>query len=476
MPGGKKQATVSPLTSAANNPAQSPTKEKIAPRTTENMEVEGFPASPVLHGLKFGCKRKGNTQTPLSGPGKMHRRASSEVLELPHQRKKATLILDDGSRHEGFSFGAETSVSGEVVFNTAMVGYPESLTDPSYRGQILTLTFPLIGNYGVPPEDKDDLGLPTFFESDSIHITALLVGEYSEDSCHWNQVKSLGQWLKEHNVPGLTGMDTRALTKRIRERGAMLGKIVFEGDDEEMVAQEDPNQKNLVAEVSTRAPKLFTSHAPPRLNAQGQRMRVLAVDCGMKANIIRYFMTKGVELLVVPWDHDISSEKFDGLFLSNGPGDPTKCAVTIANIKAALARDVPIFGICLGNQLLALAAGCSTYKMKYGNRGANQPCIDTRTNRCYITAQNHGFAVDSTSMPHGWSEFFVNANDQSNEGIIHQTKPFFSVQFHPEACAGPTDTDFLFDMFLERVAGNRAAVTISYKQPQPAVQKVLLLG
>jgi len=438
-------------------------------------------ASPVLHGLKLGTKRKeGLTPPALQSATKMHRRASVEDsdLQLPYKMTKATLILSDGSRHTGYSFGAEKSISGEVVFNTAMVGYPESLTDPSYRGQILTLTFPLIGNYGVPPETKDDIGLPAFFESSQVHISALLVSDYSTDSCHWNQVKSLGQWLKENDVPALTGMDTRALTKRIREHGAMLGKIVFEADDEASVKQVDPFVTNLVAQVSIKKPTLYTSHAPARLNPEGKRMRILAVDCGMKANIIRYFMHKGVELYVVPWDHDFLTEKFDGLFISNGPGDPTKCAVTIERLKKYLDKTdaAPIFGICLGNQLLALAAGCKTFKMKYGNRGANQPCIDTRTGRCYITAQNHGFAVDPKTIPAGWEQLFINANDGTNEGLIHSTRNIFSVQFHPEACAGPTDTDFLFEMFLTRVAGGTSPVTIGYTPRIGRVSKVLLLG
>ena len=256
----------------------------------------------------------------------------------------------------------------------------------------------------------------------------------------------------------------------------MLGKIVFQGDKESSVKQVNPNLSNLVDQVSLKAPQLYKTHKEPLLNKAGERMRILAVDCGIKANIVRYFMINGVDLLVVPWDYEFTKEKYDGLFISNGPGDPTMCAPTIAQLKIALTQETPIFGICLGNQLLALAAGCKTYKMKYGNRGANQPCIDTRTNRCYITAQNHGFAVDSKTLPSGWSEFFVNANDHTNEGIIHQTKPYFSVQFHPEACAGPTDTDFLFKMFLDRVRGNAAPVTIAHTPRGAPPQKVLLLG
>ena len=271
----KKQKLNSPLTSP------------VADRATNT----AFPSSPVLHGLKLSsAKRKGTAMASSIGVQKMHRQCSlaDGELDLPYNRRKATLILDDGSRHTGYSFGAETSVSGEVVFNTAMVGYPEALTDPSYRGQILNLTFPLIGNYGVPAPVKDDLGLPTFFESDSIHITALLCSDYSSDSCHWNQAKSLGTWLKEHNIPGLCGLDTRSLTKRIRERGAMLGKIVFEDEDEASVVQVDPNQSNLVAQVSIKKPQLFTSsNHEPRMMPNGKRMRIVAVDCGMKANIIR---------------------------------------------------------------------------------------------------------------------------------------------------------------------------------------------
>lgn len=395
------------------------------------------PQSPVLHGLKLGCKRRLEDCTPLSGgkvggkPGMMRGAIKTEKGGIHEHlaRTKAVLVLSDGTRLEGFSFGAECSVSGEVVFNTAMVGYPEALTDPSYRGQLLTLTFPMVGNYGVPSDVKDDLGLSVYFESEQVHITALIVSEYSAESCHWNLKQSLSDWLTANKIPALYGIDTRALTQRIRDHGAMLGKIIFPGDDEKKIVQVDPNKINLVAQVSCKEPKLFVSHAEPRLNMAGKRMRIVAIDCGIKANIIRYFMTKGVELLLVPWDHDISKEQYDGLFVSNGPGDPTKCKETIKQLKAILdtpdcgETGKPVFGICLGNQLLALAAGCKTYKMKYGNRGANQPCIDTRTNRCYITAQNHGFAVDATSLPEGWSQFFVNANDGTNEGIIHQTHP-----------------------------------------------------
>ncbi len=277
-------------------------------------------------------------------------------------------------------------------------------------------------------------------------------------------------------VPAIYGIDTRALTKRICKSGVMLGKIIAEGTDEQSVKLVDQNDVNLVAQVSIKTPQLYATPNKPHLNVAGHRIRILAIDCGIKTNIIRYFMAHGVDLLLVPWDYDFSDEKYDGLFISNGPGNPITCTATIAQLKIALTKPTPIFGICLGNQLLALAAGCKTYKMKFGNRGANQPCIDTRTNRCYITAQNHGFAVDSTTLPHGWSEFFVNANDNTNEGIIHQEKPHFSVQFHPEGCAGPTDTDFLFKMFLDRVSGSSHPITISHAPRLILPRRVLLLG
>ncbi|KAG8467202.1 hypothetical protein KFE25_000518 [Diacronema lutheri] len=403
---------------------------------------------------------------------------TGDAVDFLQSGVKGELVLDDGTVMSGYSFGAATSVSGEVVFNTGMVGYPEALSDPSYRGQILVLTYPIIGNYGVPPmEQVDENGLPLFFESNSVHITALIVCDYSAEPCHWNLTMTLSAWLKKHNVPALFGLDTRALTKRIRDRGAMLGKLVFAPDTADSVVQVDPNRTNLVAQVSIKQPKLYKPPAgvAPR-TLGGKPVRVVAVDCGMKYNIIRYFMLKGVELLVVPWDHDFVAEPHDGLFVSNGPGDPTQVQRTVERLRLALERDKPIFGICLGNQLLALAAGATTYKMKYGNRGMNQPVIDTRTSRCYITAQNHGYAVDATSLPPGWQPFFVNGNDQSNEGIIHSTKPFFSVQFHPEASGGPTDTDFLFDMFLEKLNLGTPPVTTSYSPPKPYVRKVLLLG
>eukprot|EP00467_Chlorarachnion_reptans_P021401 CAMPEP_0114505530 /NCGR_PEP_ID=MMETSP0109-20121206/10904_1 /TAXON_ID=29199 /ORGANISM="Chlorarachnion reptans, Strain CCCM449" /LENGTH=1462 /DNA_ID=CAMNT_0001683979 /DNA_START=76 /DNA_END=4464 /DNA_ORIENTATION=+ len=383
-------------------------------------------------------------------------------------RPTGDFILEDGRKLTGISFGAERSVAGEVVFNTGMVGYPEALTDPSYRGQILVLTYPSIGNYGVPNDEKDEFGLLKNFEGKEIHISALIVADYSHDHSHWASTRSLSDWLKAAGIPALYSLDTRQLTKIIREKGAMLGKIQF-GEDE--IPFSDPNKRNLVAEVSRKDVL--------DLNKDGD-VTIIAVDCGIKYNIIRYLVHYGnVHLKVVPWDYDFNKDEYDGLFISNGPGDPKMAAATIENLRKAISSEnpKPIFGICLGNQLLALAAGAKTYKMKFGNRGMNQPCIDLRTTLCYITPQNHGFAVDTKSLPKDWRPFFVNANDNSNEGIIHTYKPISSVQFHPEAMGGPTDTGFLFDVFLKRVReGHVRLETAQMTPPKPLVKKVVLLG
>ena len=337
------------------------------------------------------------------------------------------LYLKDGTVVEGKGFGANRSVSGEVVFNTGMVGYPEAFTDPSYAGQILVCTYPLIGNYGVP--DKK------FFESQKIQIAGLIVSEYSENYSHHSAKKSLGAWLKESGVPAMTGVDTRALTKRLREHGVLLGELVH---TEKPKGFADPNEQNLVARVSPKKKKIYN----------GGKIRIVAIDCGMKENIVRSLLSRGATVVSVPWDYDFNKEKYDGLLISNGPGDPQMCTTTIENIRKAMKKGKPILGVCLGNQLLALAAGGRTYKLKYGHRSQNQPCIDTATGRCYITSQNHGYAVDGKSLPAGWEEWFVNANDGSNEGLRHKTKPWRSVQFHPEASPGPTDTAWIFDDFI----------------------------
>jgi carbamoyl-phosphate synthase small subunit len=348
------------------------------------------------------------------------------------------LILDDGTRFTGQSFGAPVAAAGEVVFNTAMTGYPESLTDPSYKGQILVLTYPLIGNYGVPGRVIREQ-LSKYFESDKVHISGLVVAGYSADYSHWNALESLSDWLKEHNVPGICGIDTRALTKLLRERGTMLGKLVQHDPAE--TGFYDPNKENLVAQVSTKEKLVYP----------GGKEKILLVDCGVKNNIIRCLLNLGATVIRVPWDHDFTGVDYDGLVISNGPGDPQQCQATIKHLETAIQQERPIFGICLGNQLLAMAGGARTYKLKYGHRGYNQPVLKVGTNRAFITSQNHGFAVDDSTLGTGWEPLFINLNDQTNEGIRHKVKPFFSTQFHPEASGGPTDTRFLFSDFMTMV-------------------------
>lgn len=355
--------------------------------------------------------------------------------------KKATLILEDGSRFEGESFGCEKPVTGEVVFNTAMTGYPESLTDPSYAGQLMVLTYPLVGNYGVPSFSMEENGLPTYMESGRIHAEALILSDYSETFSHWNARESLGDWLKREQVPGLTGIDTRRLTKVLREHGVMMGKVVFDAQEESFCKYPDYAQVNYVDQVSCKEIIRYN---------EGAGKKVVLIDCGVKANILRLLLKREVEVIRVPWDYDFHALHYDGLFISNGPGDPDTCEATVRNIRRAMQDErLPIFGICMGNQLLAKAGGASVYKLKYGHRSHNQPVRMAGTSRCFITSQNHGYAVDSDTLVGEWEPWFVNMNDGSNEGIRHRTNPWFSVQFHPEAASGPTDTAFLFDEFVE---------------------------
>lgn len=357
---------------------------------------------------------------------------------MPHSDfdniKTASLTLEDGTQFNGISFGAEKSISGEVVFNTGMVGYYESLSDPSYRGQILVFTYPLIGNYGVPSR-KFEHNLLEYFESDNIHPSALIVSDYSNSRDHWNAEKTLSTWLKENDVPALSGIDTRALTKRLREKGTMLGKITFL----EKIEFYDPDKKNLISEVSIRQPISYN---------EGGNTQIVVIDCGVKNNILRTLIKKDCKVTRVPCDYDFFHLSFDGVVISNGPGDPKMCKETIALVKKCLEKDIPVFGICLGNQIMALAAGADTYKLKYGHRSQNQPCLELGTKRCYITAQNHGFAVETKTLPPDWEPWFLNINDDTNEGIRHKSKPFMAVQFHPEHSPGPVDTEFLFDTFL----------------------------
>ncbi len=353
--------------------------------------------------------------------------------------KNVTLVLEDGTLFHGKSFGYEQPVAGEVVFNTAMMGYPESLTDPSYAGQLMTLTYPLVGNYGVPPFTVEANGLPTYMESDRIYASAIIVSDYSEQYSHWNASESLASWLKREKVPGITGIDTRQLTKVLREHGVMMGKILFD-DMPEIIPEADYEGVNFVDKVSCKEIVRYN---------EGSGAKVVLVDCGVKANIIRELVQHNIEVIRVPWNYDYTSMEFDGLFLANGPGDPDMCqaAVDILRKQMNLSRK-PICGICMGNQLLAKAGGANIYKLKYGHRSHNQPVRMVGTEQCFITSQNHGYAVDASTLGSGWEELFVNMNDGSNEGIRHKDNPWFSSQFHPEACSGPVDTEFIFDDFV----------------------------
>lgn len=399
----------------------------------------------------------------------------------------AYLVLEDGSLYEGISFGAPMASSGEVVFNTGMVGYVETLTDPSYRGQILVLTYPLVGNYGVPScflDEKQNLkeaerriedkscSLPPFsskpplssssspplnnslsipkefkiappllpgYESDKIQVAGLIIADYTPMPSHWDCEQSLGEWLQRERIPGLYGVDTRALTKKLRQKGTMLGKIIQTDED---IPFFDPNQVEIVPEVSVPEPLVY--------NPSGKK-RIVLIDCGTKFNIIRSLVQRDCCVCRVPWNYDFFHLNFDGVVISNGPGNPEKCRPTIELTRKCLEQKVPTLGICLGHQIMALAAGSQTFKLKFGHRSQNQPCLEVGTKRCYITAQNHGFALVPDSLPSGWKPWFVNLNDGTNEGLRHEVHPFLSVQFHPEHSPGPVDTQFIFDLFLSLV-------------------------
>jgi carbamoyl-phosphate synthase small subunit len=377
-----------------------------------------------------------------------------------HLEKDSKLVLEDGSVFEGISFGAKKPVAGEVVFATGMVGYPESFTDPSYKGQILCLTYPLVGNYGIPSDELDEFGIKKNFESYKAHIQGLIISDYSFQYSHWNAKKGLSEWLIENDIPAIFDVDTRALTKKLRHNGAMLGKILVSDKD---IKYYDPNKDDLVKDVSIKSPiffdcinkqmvKLDTEDPVKKiLGLNNSKKTVILIDCGTKYNIIRCLLKRDINVILVPFDYDFFNLNFDGVVISNGPGDPKMCIKTIENVKKVISIEKPIFGICLGNQILALAIGADTYKLKYGHRSQNQPCIRLNTNRCYITTQNHGFAVDPKTIPEDWEPLFTNLNDGTNEGLRHISKPFFSSQFHPEASPGPVDTEFLFDEFVNNI-------------------------
>lgn len=376
----------------------------------------------------------------------------------PVSRERATLTIRNGPIFHGTSFGARSNISGEAVFTTSLVGYPESMTDPSYRGQILVFTQPLIGNYGVPSSVRDEFGLLKYFESPHIQPCGVVVADVAEQYSHWTAVESLGQWCAREGVPAISGVDTRAIVTYLREQGSSLARLTIgeEYDQDEDEAFVDPEQINLVRKVSTKAP--FHVSAPEPV------AHVAVLDCGVKENILRSLVSRGASITVFPFDYPIHkvAHHFDGVFISNGPGDPTHCQDAVYHLRKIMeTSQIPIFGICLGHQLLALACGAKTIKLKYGNRAHNIPALDLTTGRCHITSQNHGYAVDAATLPKDWKPYFINLNDNSNEGLIHSSRPIFSTQFHPEAKGGPLDSAYLFDMYMDNVR--------KYKDSQIAV-------
>ena len=378
---------------------------------------------------------------------------SKAFTNTTSQLGRATLTIKDGPVFNGYSFGANRNVSGEAVFTTSLVGYPESMTDPSYRGQILCFTQPLIGNYGVPSSTaKDQFNLLKYMESPKVQCVGIVVADAALEYSHWTAVESLQQWCKRSGVAAITGVDTRQLVSYLRDKGSSLGRITIgeEYDADEDAAFEDPGAINLVHKVTTKAP--FHIACPPQYS---KGIHIAVLDCGAKENILRCLVERGASLTVFPYDYPIDkiANKFDGIFISNGPGDPTHCSTTVNNLKKIITnhQDLPIFGICLGHQLLALASGAKTIKLKYGNRAHNIPAIDLITGNCHITSQNHGYAVDANTLSENWQPYFTNLNDLSNEGMIHKYQPIFSTQFHPEAKGGPLDTSFLFDKFFDNI-------------------------
>jgi len=367
------------------------------------------------------------------------------------KNQKAVLVLEDNSCFFGRGFGAAKKVSGEIVFSTSMVGYPEALTDPSYKGQILTLTYPLIGNYGIPSAHVLEFGISQYFESESIKVTGLVIHELCEKPHHWTSTKTLHEWLQSENVPGICEIDTRRLTKKLRAKGVMLGILQVYGEGEEPNVENllkeiktvsDPNQTDLVEQVSTKEPIHYEV---------GAKKRVVLVDCGVKYSILRNLLKRNIDVVRVPYNfsaREILEYNPKGVIVSNGPGDPKKCHKTIDCVRELVEESIPLMGICLGNQILALALQGDTYKMKYGHRSQNQPVFDLKTGRCYITTQNHGYTVNIDSLKENVETWFINANDKTVEGIKHKNQPAFGVQWHPEAAPGPYDTEFFFDEFL----------------------------
>ncbi|KAK3167576.1 Multifunctional pyrimidine synthesis protein CAD [Lepraria neglecta] len=422
---------------------------------------------PTISGLQIRTFANVETNTPRQVPTPRQR-------QTPVSHDTANLTIRNGPVFNGKSFGAKSNVSGEAVFTTSLVGYPESLTDPSYRGQILVFTQPLIGNYGVPSSARDENGLLRYFESPNIQAVGVVVADVAEKYSHWTAVESLSEWCAREGVPAISGVDTRAIVTYLREQGSSLAKITVgeEYDEEQDEAFVDPEQINLVRKVSTKAPFHVSSGTGD--------LHVAVIDCGVKENILRSLVGRGCSVTCFPFDYPIEkvAHHFDGVFISNGPGDPTHCVDTVQSLRALInSSQIPIMGICLGHQLVALAVGAKTIKLKYGNRAHNIPALDLTTGRCHITSQNHGYAVDAQTLPSDWKEYFVNLNDSSNEGIIHKSRPIFSTQFHPEARGGPLDSSYLFDSYLESVARYKESQTIFQpnrdNKPSPLLKDLL---
>ena len=390
------------------------------------------------------------------------------TLKQTYTGYAAKLMLEDGTVFEGIGFGYPSAIAGEVVFNTGMVGYTETLTDPSYRGQILCLTYPLVGNYGVPSYDiKDEHGLPKFFESDRIQVRGLLIHDLSDIASHWSCIKTLDQWLYEEKVPGIYNIDTRELTKKLREHGVMMGAIVVSENaiNESLLRKMLANSKyeglNFMPEVSTK-----------QVQEYGDKYKdcVVVVDTGVKYSIIRNIMRTGYRVIRLPWHatyEQIMSYNPKGVVISNGPGDPKVCTSTIKTASKLINTSTPTLGICLGNQILALAGGANTYKLRFGHRGQNKPCLDKRNNQVYVTSQNHGYGIDPKSLANtGFKIWFSNADDNTVEGFEHKNKPIIAVQFHPEASPGPYDCMFVFDRFKEIIATGMGDKTDTMKDAE----------
>jgi len=372
---------------------------------------------------------------------------------LYKKERPAILMLQDGRYFEGIGFGATKKVGGEIVFTTITgAGYNETLTDPSYHGQIVVMTHPLVGNYGVPAWEKDQFGINKYFESDSIKVSGFIVNECCKNPIHYESVKTLNEFLLEEDVPGVEWVDTRALTKILREEGVQVGLLaVYNSGEkpdinelrEEVKKVQDPNLRHLASEVSTKKVRTFIPSNP--------KGNVVVLDLGVKYNILRNLVNRGIKVILVPYNYnydEIMNFNPDGVFISNGPGDPAMCKGAIEVARKLIENSIPTMGICLGNQIIALGAGGSSYKLKYGHRGGNKTVINPETRQCYITSQNHGFCVKDFEEG-GFKEFLSNIDDNSNEGLIHKNKPIFAVQFHPEASPGPLDSLYLFDKFIK---------------------------